>query len=235
MVAVVALVVVLVQRGGDARPGVAQPGPGQTGPGSQATPDPDGSSTPPPGGGGGLGGGGSDPLAVDPNAPNPLPDPSPEQVANLEQLFEVVDDAELVMLDFLVAMPRSEDGSLTESELDAARSVGSDAADALRDLRAQMEQFDSTGPPDEPIRDAYLAHLQVWIDYTQAVADDPTLLLGGGGDHTQAISDTAWAFTDSIPAQLGDLSTLPSDLADLIREIVERGFSGAGGESTPEI
>lgn len=228
--------VVALALGGDDDPTAAPTAPGDPAP----APDPSAGASPEDpgagGGSGGLGGGGSsDPLAVDPDAPNPLPDPDAAQVDNLGELFELVDDAELVMIDFIVAVPLPDDGSFTESELDSASDLGLSAAEELRALRDQMERVGSDGPPDAPIRAAYLEHLQAWIDYTQAVGEDPSILLAGAGEHDQAISDTADVFVESIPEELGDMSTLPSTLEALVREIIERGFTGSGGDTQPQI
>lgn len=203
---------------------VADPGtvpapsaPGQPGPGA----------TLPPGAGGGAG---SDPLAVDPSLPNPLPSPSAEELAALGEVFELIDDAELVMLDFIFRVPASDDGSFTESEVATAREVAADAVTALEALRAQLEAAGTSGGANAAVRAAYLSHLQDWIDYTGAVADDPGVLLAGSGPYDQAIGESADGFTASIRDHLGDLSTLPDELADLVTEIVVRGFTGGGGD-----
>lgn len=200
-------------------------------PGSPVVPtapaDPGPGATRPPGAGGGQG---SDPLAVDPSLPNPLPSPSAAELAALAEVFELVDDAELVMLEFLFESPATDDGSFTESELARARDVATTAVQDLEDLRRALEGAGSADGPDAAIRAAYLVHLQDWIDYTGAVADDPSLLLAGAGTYDQAINESAAGFTASIRDHLGDLSTLPTELADLVTEIVVRGFAGGGGD-----
>jgi hypothetical protein len=205
-------------------------------PGTPAVPSVPGAPGPgttvPPGTGGGQG---SDPLAVDPSVPNPLPSPSAEELADLAEVFELVDDAELVMLEFLFESPASDDGSFTESELARASDVAATAVADLEALRAALEAAGSASGPDTPIRVAYLAHLQDWIDYTGAVARDPSLLLAGAGSYDQAINESAAGFTASIRAHLGDLSTLPTELADLVTEIVVRGFAGGGDDTQADI
>lgn len=186
-----------------------------------------------PGPGGGLGGGqGNDPLAVDPALPNPLPSPRPEEVVALQDVFALIDDAELVMLDFIFTSPTSDDGSFTESELALATEVATEAAAALRALQAELVAAGTDDGAAAQIREAYLTHLQDWIDWTSAVADDPRLLLAGGGTYNAAISTSADGFTASIRDSLGDLSSLPDDLAALVTEIVVRGFTGGGGSDS---
>lgn len=206
-----------------------------TAPGGALDPDDPGFVDPesPPGG---LGGGpGQDPLAVDPSLPNPLPAPSDEEVQALENIFEIIDDAELEMLDFIFESPSADDGSLTESELARARDVANEAVAQLEALQAELEAAGTVDGANAAIRAAYLVHLQDWIDWTGAVADDPTLLLAGGATYGDAISESAAGFTASIRDQLGDLSTLPPDLAALVTEIVVRGFTGSGGDSQADI
>lgn len=185
---------------------------------------------------GGIGGGsGSDPLAVDPSLPNPLPSPSDEEIAALEDVFEIIDDAELAMLDFIFETPYSADGTMTESELERARTVGAEAVEQLERLRTALEEAGESSGANAAIRVAYLVHIQDWIDWTGAVADDPTLLIAGSGAHSDAIATSADGFTKSIRDNLGDLSTLPADLSALITEIVVRGFTGSGGDPQADI
>lgn len=185
---------------------------------------------------GGLGGGpGQDPLAVDPSLPNPLPSPGSEEIEALEDIFEIIDDAELEMLDFMFESPVADDGSLTESELALARDVANEAVEELRALQDELEAAGTAGGANAAIRAAYLVHLQDWIDWTGAVAEDPTLLIVGSGAYGTAISESADGFTASIRDSLGDLSTLPPDLAALVTEIVVRGFMGSGGDSQADI
>lgn len=185
---------------------------------------------------GGLGGGpGQDPLAVDPSLPNPLPSPGSEEIEALEDIFEIIDDAELEMLDFMFESPVADDGSLTESELALARDVANEAVEELRALQDELETAGTAGGANAAIRAAYLVHLQDWIDWTGAVAEDPTLLIVGSGAYGTAISESADGFTASIRDSLGDLSTLPPDLAALVTEIVVRGFMGSGGDSQADI
>lgn len=214
-----------------AGPGVtAVPEGNATDPGQVQPDDPQGGPE------GGIGGGsGSDPLAVDPSLPNPLPSPSDEEIAALEDIFEIIDDAELTMLDFIFETPYSDDGTLSQSELDRASAAGGDAVAELERLRAELEEAGASSGANAGIRAAYLVHIQDWIDWTGAVADDPTLMIAGSGVHSDAIGTSADGFTASIRDNLGDLSTLPPDLVALITEIVVRGFTGAGGDAQADI
>ncbi len=107
--------------------------------------------------------------------------------------------------------------------------MGEEAVAELEELHAELETAGTADGANAAIRAAYLVHLQDWIDWTAAVADDPTLLLAGSGVYGDAISESANGFTASMRDNLGDLSTLPPDLAALVTEIVVRGFTGSGG------
>lgn len=175
------------------------------------------------GGAPGLGGGGGDPLAYDPNLPNPIPDPTAAQMEQLRELMALVDDAELAMIDW-----QNRAWGLDDTDLQVQAEV---SAQALRDIQARMEGLDLSGPPAAPIRAAYLPHLQAWIDYISGVGEDPSTL----GSEFEDINATAQDFVAGIPPEVGDMSTLPGDIAALIREIVERGFTGVGGADTDPV
>lgn len=154
------------------------------------------------------------------------------------ELFLLIDESERAMIDFILGVPDTTE-PLDDTQREEVAALGEDAASQLRELRARIEDTDAPGrssPGVTAVREAYLAHLGDWIDWTAAVGDDPGLVTGdGSGPYDEAINDSAAAFVAAVEDALGDRSQLPDDLADLVDLVIERGFSSGGGNELGEI
>lgn len=153
------------------------------------------------------------------------------------ELFLLIDESERAMIEFILGLPDTE--LLDDTQREEVAALGEEAASELRELRTRIEDTDAAGrssPGVTAVREAYLAHLGDWIDWTAAVGDDPGLVTGDGAQpHDDAINDSAAAFVAAVEDALGDRSQLPDDLADLVDLVIERGFSTGGGNDLGEI
>jgi hypothetical protein len=85
----------------------------------------------------------------------------------------------------------------------------------------------SGGRVDE-VRDAYLPHLDAWLDYLSALADEPALLFAREGQqpYILLINVTAESFRDALEALLADDPSPP--VGELAERILDDGFRGEG-------
>lgn len=149
----------------------------------------------------------------------------------LLQLFEDIERSEGEMLGFYDRLGE-ELGAPTvtrEQVLDVIADAAADAADELRDVRARIVPLAEDSVVDD-VRAAYLPHLDSWIDYLAAVAEDPELEL----DRERAapfmllINSTARSFRVATERMLE--SGPSEDVARLADAILEEGFRGFDDE-----
>jgi hypothetical protein len=149
----------------------------------------------------------------------------------LLQLFEDIERSEGEMLGFYDRLSEElGDPAFTRAQvLDVIAAAATDAVDELRDVRARIVPLAEDSVVDD-VRAAYLPHLDSWIDYLAAVAEDPELEL----DRERAapfmllINSTARTFRVATERML---ETGPSeDVARLADEILEEGFRGFDDE-----
>jgi hypothetical protein len=140
-----------------------------------------------------------------------------------------IDASERIMMNFqdevatVFSVPAESPDALVEA-LSAAGAAGRDDLEEARDRFD--DQLDEAGA--EEIRERYLAHLDSWVEYMDAVSEDPGALSGegAGAGYTVVINATADAFARALEEQLpADTDTSVSDYAD---EILDRGFRDAG-------
>lgn len=156
------------------------------------------------------------------------------EAAAHRDLFEGIDASERTMIALNDDLPGSVE-DLSEAELGEVRDAAGARASELRSIREDLISFDDADSDAvAAIRDAYVPHLDAWVDYAEAVSGDPTLLdrPDAALPYFDAINFTAEDFTASVATNLDD-DRVPSDVADLAEEIVERGFSG--GDDGTEI
>lgn len=141
------------------------------------------------------------------------------------ELFETIDESERTMLalnDDIAALT----AEATDEELGAFRDQAGERADQLQDIHDHLlaiDDADSTAVA--AIRDDYADHLQAWIDWSEALAGDPSLLdrPDAAAPYFQAINFTAEGFTSAVANNL-DRSRVPDDVLDLADRIIDRGF-----------
>lgn len=142
----------------------------------------------------------------------------------VSDLFEVIDEAELAMLDFMNDVNRPPDvDPVVPTE------VAGEAVTKLEGLKVELN--DVMGSSDHPavqaVGSAYFSHLEDWIDWAGAVADDSAILGDSeeSAPYSEAIGRSAAGFVAAVEESFPDRDVLPDDLSDLIDRILERGFS----------
>lgn len=141
-------------------------------------------------------------------------------------LFEAIDESERTMIglnDLIAEAPQD----ASDEQLGAFRDEAGAMAGDLQDLHDDLAALDDGGSDAvSTIRDDYADHLQAWIDWSEAVAGDPTLLTrpDAAAPYFQAINFTAEGFTAAVDNNL-DRSRVPNDVLDLADRIIDRGFT----------
>jgi hypothetical protein len=153
--------------------------------------------------------------------------------------LEAERDAELVAL--LVDVTRTEGVMLTFNEVVAERLGGVQdetearavisraAAEAVGGLVALRPVIvERSGGRVDDVRDIYLPHLDSWIDYLAAVADEPGLLFAEEGrqPYILLINSTAEAFRVALEDLIADAPS-PA-VVELAERILDDGFRGEG-------
>jgi hypothetical protein len=149
----------------------------------------------------------------------------------LLQLFEEIERSEGEMLGFYDRLgDELGDPSTTRDEvLTIIAAAAADAVDELRAVRVRIVPLADDSVVDD-VRAAYLPHLDSWIDYLTAVAEDPDLELERerAAPFMLLINSTARTFRVATELML---ETGPSDdVARLADEILEEGFRGFDDE-----
>lgn len=171
-------------------------------------------------------------------APGAAPEPGdqlePPDVGGLDgqdalyaTLLMDIDEAEGVMMGFQAQVAATflgaQDGEQLMADLgDAAR----EHLEALRELRPRLEAPVEVASA-ETVRAAYVEHLDTWVDYMEAVEENPRVLAREGSDvgYTVTINATADAFARTLEQQVPD--DLDADVRRFATEILDRGFRGS--------
>jgi hypothetical protein len=144
------------------------------------------------------------------------------------QLLVDIDASEQVMMAFQdeVATVFSVPAESPDELVQALQEIGTEGRDELLEVRDRFDdELDVDGA--EVVRDRYLAHLDSWAEYMDAVSEDPSVLGGEGtGDgFTVVINATADAFARALEDEL------PEDADASVRayadDILDRGFRGS--------
>ena len=160
------------------------------------------------------------------------PSSNVEQDAAMVALLEDVVRTEGVMLTFndvvaeRLAGARGEEEALAIVGRAAAAGVG--GLEALRPLIVGREG----SPAVDEVRTVYLPHLDSWVDYLAAIADEPGLLFTGDDQQPYILLINATA--DAFRIALEDLLERdPSPrVAELAERILDDGFRTEGPEPT---
>lgn len=166
--------------------------------------------------------------------------------ATVEALRDVltdIDESERTMIAYQIAAFRAEgDPESSEPRPDEAvrEDIAAAAETGIEELRAVRGELTGTLPDGadaaRSVRNAYVTHLDAWIEHLEAVAADPDVERGepSGGAYDD-INATAEEFAaeleESLPADA------PPEVRELARIILERGFSGDenGGPPTDAV
>jgi len=141
-------------------------------------------------------------------------------------LFEDIERSEGTMLGYYDRLREELDPTMGP---DAVRRViaaaAVDAAGSLREIRARIVPLTGDAVVDD-VRAAYLPHLDSWVDYLEAVADEPELEIDRdrAAPYTLVINATAREFRVATEAML---ETGPSEaVRELAEAILDEGFRG---------
>lgn len=147
--------------------------------------------------------------------------------AALLAVLDDVDAGELAMLGFDDAAGAAFADATTEEE--AVEGVGAAAGDAVAALGVVRDRIATPVPVPaaETVRAAYLPHLDAWIAYLAAVADDPTVLAGDDAEpFILRINATAGVFAAALEEVVA--AGVGPDVAAAATAILERGFPAQG-------
>lgn len=147
----------------------------------------------------------------------------------LHEVLQEVDASERAMIQFQLTANRARRGGQgSEVVVGAARQ----AVDRLGEIREQLTGERLGGQEMQPVRatrEAYLAHLDAWVEHLRAVIEDPSVLEREEAAYDD-INSTAEAFAEQLREAVPDEA--PADLEALAALILERGFSD-GSDSVP--
>ena len=143
--------------------------------------------------------------------------------AALLELLGTVDAAELAMLGFDEAAGTAFEEAASEDEvLVLLRAAAAKAVAALGAERAALDEPLDASPAEE-VRVAYLPHLDAWVAYLEAVAEDPEVLFGSGQEALiLRINATAGVFSAALEEAVA--AGVGPEVEAAARAILDRGF-----------
>lgn len=158
------------------------------------------------------------------------PTPDSERDSQLAAILTTIDAAERRMIAFqeaaFLALETDPEGFGDDVSAEAG-----DAAGDLSELHEDLVLHARDGGDElqglRVIRDTYRVHLEAWIAYTEAVADDPVLVRPDNPDaepYWDDIATTADEFVRGV--ETGMPPDAPSELRDRAEFILDRGFRG---------
>lgn len=151
----------------------------------------------------------------------------------LQDVLQEIDASERAMLQFqrTVARAAESEGGDADEVVQAART----AVERLGEIRGQLASQELDGDrlqPARATREAYLAHLDAWVDHLEAVTEDPSL---AGEEAPRSAFDeinaTAAEFAEQLRGAVPD--DAPPDLQALAALILGRGFEQGSDSTTP--
>ena len=141
-------------------------------------------------------------------------------------LFEDIEQSEGTMLGFYDRLRDEFDPTMGTDEVRGVIAAAAvDAAATLREIRTRIVPLAGDAVVDD-VRAAYLPHLDSWVDYLEAVADEPDLEIDRdrAAPYTLVINATAREFRVATEEML---ETGPSDpVRELAEAILDEGFRG---------
>jgi len=147
-------------------------------------------------------------------------EPAPGLVALLEGIVA----SEAIMLEFNEEIAARLEGVADATiALATIAATATDATDRLRGARPGLR--DAEGDRDvDAVRSAYLPHLDAWIEYLAALAEEPGLLFTREEQqpYLLLINVTAEAFADALEDLLAEAPS--AEVAELAERILDEGF-----------
>jgi hypothetical protein len=155
--------------------------------------------------------------------------PEMEDLDEVERSFAEllldIDASERAMLGFQLDVMAARDADRPQEEADEVeaevRIAALHAVEALGALRARMEQ-----PQDamwaEQVRETYVVHLDSWVRWLDAIAEDPEALRDASGFFAIDINRTAAAFVRAVDDAMTE--DLHAEVVRFAEEILARGF-----------
>lgn len=144
----------------------------------------------------------------------------------IAELLSDIDASERVMLGFQFDVRELVSGGIDLDDPDEVfaglRAAGERGVVALELLRERMEDPQEDARAEE-VREAYVVHLDSWVRYMAAVADDPQILLRDTSRYTVDINRTADLFVRATE-ELLETADLDRELRRYAEAIVGRGF-----------
>jgi len=146
-------------------------------------------------------------------------------------LFEDIEQSEGTMLGYYDRLRDEFDPTMGTDEVRGVIAAAAvDAAATLRGIRTRIVPLAGDAVVDD-VRAAYLPHLDSWVDYLEAVADEPDLEIDRerAAPYTLVINATAQAFRVATEVML---ESGPSEaVRQLAEAILDEGFRGFEQES----
>jgi hypothetical protein len=150
----------------------------------------------------------------------------------LATLLDTIDRSELRMIAFQTNAfdALGQDPTSLGDSADAISQEARSGADDLTGIRQELQTVATGGSSDldglQEIRDTYAAHMQAWIDYLDAVAGSPALVLPDSADARPYWDDIESTADDFVAAMHTDVpDDAPQELVDKARMILDRGFT----------
>lgn len=163
-------------------------------------------------------------------------DEAPEPVAHtpvtrsLHQVLQEVDASERAMIQFQLTANRARRGS---EGPEVVVEAGRQAVGRLGEIREQLTGRQLRGEEMQPVRatrEAYVTHLDAWVEHLRAVIEDPSVMDRDDAAYDD-INSTAEAFAEQLREAVPDEA--PAELEALAALILERGFSDGSGSVPP--
>jgi hypothetical protein len=174
------------------------------------------------------------PIGQRPGVTPSLDAPDPAQLSGVDAVYAdlllEVDRSERVMIGFQDDLTDAFGSAGAGPDGDLAgtvRTIAAERRDELLDVRdGLLAEVDDDGA--DVVRERYLAHLDSWSDYMEAVAEDPEVLAGEGADggFTVVINQTADAFARALDEQLP--ADADAEVQNFAEGILDRGFRSSG-------
>jgi hypothetical protein len=140
-----------------------------------------------------------------------------------------IDASEQIMMAFQdqVATAFSSPPASSDELVETLQGIGATGRDELLTVRDRLDdELDVDGA--EEVRGRYVAHLDSWVEYMAAVADDPGVLAGEGvsAGFTIVINATADAFARALEEQLP--ASADASVRAYADDLLDRGFRSSG-------
>ena len=149
-------------------------------------------------------------------------DPVLDVDAELLVLLGDIDASELTMIEFDDASVEAFGTESPEDALALVRAAAETAVTGLASARLRLEAPLALPAADE-VRTAYLPHLDSWLAYLEAIAEDPRVVLGPGQEPLiLRINATAGVFVAALEGAVA--AGVGPEVEEAARAILDRGF-----------